>query len=317
MSKKVMIGWQSNDYHVTEQGIAIIKDVIAHHQICPKCNERIDSSDHLLVGKKCLACVLKDNEGLTLVGYQRDDDEGRAIYTFINTAGITFTSTANSSEKPYEDVALSIEEAGFTIPTTYKQFKSDEVIELDRRHWSVFGKLPQSVVLIQYKDTYRGRNGVEAMFIAYKGGQTVEMNKRSTEHKNLLEKARMLAERTKRGNAYHLPHISYSIAQLNEEHLYPIIATLESAVWDAQLAFIETTEPEETEPFASDITVTHNEEPTPLAEIDIAQEQEEPALELPETVIVGDQEATSEPVQIASRRKRKQEQTSDATTSEE
>lgn len=173
MSKTVMLDWSSNRFEVTQEGYDLIKQIIANHQVCPLCNNRIDEAEHLLVAKKCLACILHTSPSLTFVGVQRVDSDGDKIYAFVNEEGITFTSEENSSDRPEEDVAFSIEQAGFTIPTTYKPFKSTDELRLGRSNWKTYGKLSQSVVVLHYFDYYsKGR--LEVDFIAYKDGQTVE-----------------------------------------------------------------------------------------------------------------------------------------------
>ena len=245
MSKTVMLDWSSRRFEVTEEGYNLIREVISRHQICPTCHSLIDQEEHLLVAKKCLACVLREHPSITFAGLQRVDSDGDKIYAFVNQEGIVLTSEENSSEKPEEDVAFSIEQAGFTIPTTYKPFKSTENLRLGRASWKVYGKLSASVVVLHYYDYYsKGR--IEIDYLAYKGGQTIEFNKRTTEHKNMLEKARNLAERTKKGSYYHLN--GQQLTQIEDADLFQIIAMLESAVNNEQLAFLALQEPEQPQP---------------------------------------------------------------------
>jgi hypothetical protein len=233
MSKTVMLDWGSRKFEVTDAGYDLIKQIIREHQMCPGCHNHIDDAEHLLVCKRCLACVLADNPSLTFIGFDRENEDGNRIYLFRNERGITLTSTQNHGDNPQEDVAYSIEQAGFVIPSKYKPFKSDEEIFLSRDSWRVYGKLDQSVVVLHYKEnTNRGR--LEVDFLAYKSSNTIPFNRRTTEHQNILDKARMLAERKK--------------IHTSDASLFTIIAQLESVNYDAQLAFLEQEEPVQEEP---------------------------------------------------------------------
>ena len=62
----------------------------------------------------------------------------------------------------------------------------------------------------------------------------------------MLEKARNLAERTKKGSYYHLN--GQQLTQIEDADLFQIIAMLESAVYNEQLAFLALQEPEQPQP---------------------------------------------------------------------
>jgi hypothetical protein len=234
----VMLEWSSKRFEVTLEGFDLIKQIIAQYQICPRCYKQTDQETHLLVSRFCLECIITTCPSLTFVGVQGEDYEGRKIYSFTNQDGMIFTSKENSSDKPTQDVAYSITQAGFSVPTKYKPFKSTEEVALDSDSWEIYGKVSQSVVVLHYA---KGR--IEADFLAYKKGQTIEFNKRTTEHKNMLEKARVLLERTKK-NGYYQAN-GYSSMDLHDSYLFFVIAQLESAVYDAQLAFLANQEPEQ------------------------------------------------------------------------
>ncbi len=266
-SKTVMLEWSSKKFEVTLEGFDLIKQLIAQHQVCPRCYSQIDQEGHLLVSRYCLSCIIMANPELTFEGLHAVDDEGRKIYSFTNPEGMTFTSRQNVNDKPTQDVAYSIEQAGFTVPTKYIQFKSNEAFDLERDGWTVYGKLSQSVVVLHYFGQFlKGR--IEADFLAYKHGNTIEFNKRTTEHKNMLEKARVLAERTKKNGSYWLN--GKQLSYLDESDYFFVVAQLESAVYDAQLAFLASLEPmgEQQELFSPEAEQTPEQEELLLSQPD-------------------------------------------------
>lgn len=253
MSKTIFLEYTSKRFEVTQEGYQKIREIIEQYQICTGCGNVRDNGEHLFVGKKCLSCVLNAHPSLTFVGFVRFNNDGYAVYAFTNAEGITLLSVENDSSSPQEDIAGSIEDRGFTIPTTYKPFKSTEEVPLYRSSWSFYGSLEQSVIVLHYKDSYHAKKGLYIDFIAYKGGETIELNRRTTAHKNLLEKARNLAERTKKNGLYHLNGETYR--ELDDTHLYPIISRLESADYNEQLAFLKAQQPEEPQLTLLDVTM--------------------------------------------------------------
>jgi hypothetical protein len=299
MPKIVMLDWSSRRFEVTEEGYEQIKALNRVTQVGPTCRERIDEEEHLLVGKNCKACVLSSNPSLTFVGLHHTDNDGDKHYSFLNAQGITLTSEENSSEKPEQDIALSIEQAGFSVPVSYKPLKSTEEVQLFRSGWQFAGKLDQSVVILRHVDYYSKRNEVD--FIAYKFGDTMEFNKRTTAHKNILETALNLATRAKK--------------RTDEVSLFEIMAMIESSNYEAQLVFLAMQEPEQPE-LLPETTQEQPEEILPVEEIvtDFPSNHEITSLQELEITQESTPEASDEPVQLTSRRKRKQETTSDDST---
>lgn len=269
LSNKVMLGWSSIEFYVSDEGLERIKTVIAENQICPKCKNRIDDL-RLLVGKRCIECVVMET-GLTLIGLKEVNKDGYRVYEFTDDKGISFTSTENRSDTPQEDTALSIEKAGFTVPASYKPFKATEQVDLDRSYWKIYGKLTNSVVILHYRDYY---GKVTADFVAYKHGNTIEFNRRTTEHKTMLEKARSLAMRTKRDRNYYIDGEATEV--LYDNHLLTIISQLESVMYDAQLELFGPTDQAQEE---TPVAIPPEKKPRKRGNLELVAPAEEPAPE--------------------------------------
>lgn len=240
--QKVRLGWDSTEFYVTPEGLDQIKMLVKQSQICPKCGNRTNIPEHMLVAKKCLTCIMSENETLKFDTFKEFDSRGRAVYTFVDSAGLSYTTTENYSDKPTQDTALSIETAGFKVPVSYKPFKATESVDLSRSNWTIYGKLYEnSVVVLHYHDYY---GKVDADFLAYKGSETVTFNRRSTEHKNMLEKARTMAQRTWKNKRFHID--GKEVEVIEDQHLLFIISTLESVMYDAQIQLFGTQSEEET-----------------------------------------------------------------------
>ncbi len=234
--KSVMLDYSSKEFYVTQDGYDAIKAVIQQHQLCGKCRQPItQEGDHLLVGKNLgLSCLLQQQPQLTFLGPVATNSDGDITYGYTDAENVVYTSQANHSDEARKDVFSSIQRAGFTVPELYVPFKGDKdnPVHLGRSNWTVYGKLHQSVVVLSYKDTYPT---IHIVFLSYKGGQVVELNKRNLAFKQLFARASAIVESTKRGSSYYIN--GYEQARYGDETLYPIIAQLEAAVWDVQRQF--------------------------------------------------------------------------------
>lgn len=231
--------------HIGEESVDTVLEIIKQHQICQKCRTSVHQAGHDLVGRYCLQCVLDEQPTLTYMGYDHTDTDNRPVYRFRSEDGSIYTSTAGLTEKPSEDVALALREAGFTLPTTFTPFKATHEEALSDHYWKYYGKITNSVLVLEYHDKYT-RGGVYAVFLAYKQGETVEFSKRTTLYKNLMDKATKAAERTKRHGVYNITG-QRNVVRLTDEVLYAVVSMLESAIYDAQAMLFAPPEQEEEE----------------------------------------------------------------------
>lgn len=234
--KSVYLDYSSREFYVSEEGYEAICELIKQHQLCGKCRQPIDEGDHLLVGKNLgLSCLLRKQPELTFIGLVATDTDGDITYAFTDADHVVYTIQANHGDEAKKDIYSSVQRAGFPIPDTYIPFKGDKdkPVQLNRHDWSVYGKLAQSVIVLDYHEYYGDR--IRATFLSYKEGEVVELNKRNSTHKQLFERARLVVESTKKGNYYNLN--GYEFSTITDATIYPIIAQMESAVYDVQRAF--------------------------------------------------------------------------------
>jgi hypothetical protein len=292
--------------HIGEESVDAVLAFIRQHQICQKCRNSVNVYGHDLVGRYCLACVLEEQPTLTYLGYDHTDTDNRAVYRFRSESGSIYTSTAGLTDKPSEDVALALREAGFTLPTTYTPFKSTTEEVLRDHYWSYYGKITNSVLVLVYHDKYT-HGGVYAVFLAYKQAETVEFSKRTTLYKNLMEKATRAAEATKRNGVYNI-NGQRNVVRLLDDVLYAIVSTLESAAYDAQLSLFappldEQTDQEQEETLQeTPETAQESFLDIPVEETATEEQTEQPEVQQPEQ---SEATPTEEPVSLDTQRKKR------------
>lgn len=232
--RTVMLERVSQDFFVTQEGFEQIRALITQYQVCKDCGELMDQADHLLIGKNwCLACVLRKHPQLRFLGPREMDSDGDTLYEFVDESGMVFISRANSSTDVQDDVVGALERLGFPVPRRHKPHKWESEVELKQGDWKYYGKLEQSVIVLRYRES-----DLTLEFLSYKGSTAVELTKR-VPYKQHFERARQIVASSRRPNGKYSIN-SYEQSQISEETLYPIIAQLESAVWDVQRQFMDT-----------------------------------------------------------------------------
>jgi hypothetical protein len=316
-SKTVMMQYAYNDFLVSEEGFETILELVKQFQVCGTCKTQIDKEQHLLVGKNlCLACLLNHQPKLTFLGpVAVDSTDGDITYGYTDEEGIVYSSKANHSTSAEKDLFASITKAGFTVPEFYVPFKGDKnnPIALGRSNWTVYGKLSDSVIILDYSDT---SPTVKATFLSYREGQVIELNKRNLAFKQMFERAKTAIESTKHrkfGSDYYYDADGHEMSRITDTDLYPIIARFESAVWDVQRQFM----PAVTQP---ELIEAQQQELSPAEEENHGQEiigssiepseQSNADPELP-TGAIG-----NEPVHLETRRKRRGTQSEETSNGE-
>lgn len=232
--RTVMLERVSKDFFVTQEGFEQIRSLITQYQVCKDCGELMDQADHLLIGKNwCLDCVLRNHPQLRFLGPRETDSDGDALYEFVDESGMVFISRANSSTDVQDDVVGALERLGFPVPRRHKPHKWESEVELKQGDWKYYGKLEQSVIVLRYRES-----DLTLEFLSYKDSTSVELTKR-VPYKQLFERARQIVESSRRPNGKYYIN-GYEQSQIYEETLFPIIAQLESAVWDVQRQFMST-----------------------------------------------------------------------------
>src|SRR6266487_1494020 len=184
------------------------------------------SKDNPCVGKNiCLEHLLQKQRNLTylnVVGSNAD----RPVYYFVDTKGYVYTTIEDSSDEARQDLLETLSFYGFTPPQTVES--RGKMVDFYSHYATLHGDLRSaSVIVLSYQ---HAQEKVKALFLLYKGGQTIAFQKRG-EHKTLYTKAEELVEATKdANNEYHINGSSHYGRY--ESDVYEVNSQLESALYD-------------------------------------------------------------------------------------
>src|SRR5947209_2490089 len=217
-----------DEYLVDDDAYAQIAAIVKAHKQClyDYRNRHPYSAENPCVGKNiCLEHLLEKQKNLTrldVIG----SNAGRPVYYFVDTKGYVSTSIEDSSDEARQDLLETLSLYGFSPPKTVES--RGKTVDFYSYYATLHGDLRNaSVIMLSYQHS---QEKTKALFLLYKGGQTVAFQKRG-EHKTLYAKAEELVEATKdANNEYHVGGTSHYGRY--ESDIYEVISQLESALYD-------------------------------------------------------------------------------------
>ncbi|GHO98364.1 hypothetical protein KSF_084120 [Reticulibacter mediterranei] len=226
-----------NEYYVTQDDYEnALRPLVMKLRICGTCWQHYDTDANpprpCVSRRICMQCMLAKHEGLRFLEAKSVNDDGEITYAFINEAGEVFTSRENYDGDISKDITYSLKQNGFTAPEQHKPLRADQEVRLHASHFTIYGDLNHSsVVVADYNDSWEK---LHITFLLYKYAGYKELTKRG-EGKILYEKAEAILQRTKRGSYYYIDGRQQS--RIWDSDIYPLIAKMESAVYDLSLEF--------------------------------------------------------------------------------
>ena len=217
-----------NEFYLNDEAYAQIVAIVQANKYCmyDYRNRHPYTKDNPCVGKNiCLEHLLQKQRNLTrldVVGSNAD----RSVYYFVDGQGYVYTSIEDSSDEARKDVLETLSYYGFTPPKTVES--RGKRVDFYSHYATLHGDLrTASVIVMSYQQS---SEKVKGLFLLYKGGQAVELQKRG-DHKTLYTKAEELVEATKdANNEYHIGGTSHYGRY--ESDTYEVISQLESALYD-------------------------------------------------------------------------------------
>lgn len=223
-----------DEYHSRPVSISIeafeqINQIVRENMVCQVCASCYSKRNPMVVRNTCLHCfmqseMVKREKCLSIVGEFGRDSAGDKQYRFVDADGYVFLTDSGSETTRLErDIYQTLLYWGFKLPETVTRNGQEK--NLNDRAWSIYGNFRElPVIVIKYKEYYGDHT--EALFFVYKDRLAVEVNKRLKAVSQVFKQARMQLEATKdRLGQYHYgdDHVTF---QLEESHLYPVVAEL-------------------------------------------------------------------------------------------
>jgi len=217
-----------NEFYLNDEAYAQVVAIVQANKSCmfDYRDRHPFTAENPCVGKNiCLEHVLQKQRALTylnVVGSNAD----RPMYYFVDTQGYVYTSIEDSSDEARKNVLETLSYYGFTPPKTVES--RGKTVDFYSHYATLHGDIHSaSVIVLSYQHSQKK---VKALFLLYKGGQAVALQKRG-DHKSLYTKAEELVEATKdANNEYHIG--GYSHYGRYESDTYEVISQLESALYD-------------------------------------------------------------------------------------
>jgi hypothetical protein len=222
-----------NEFYLNDEAYAQIVAIVRANKCCmyDSRNRHPYKKDNPCVGRNiCVEHLLQKQRNLTrldVVGTNAD----RSMYYFVDTQGYVYTSIEDSSDEARKDVLETLSFYGFTPPKTVES--RGKMVDFYSHYATLHGDLRNaSVIVMSYQHL---QEKVKALFLLYKGGQAVALQKRG-DHKSLYTKAEELVEATKDAtNKYYISGASHYGRY--ESDIYEVISQLESAMYDVTRKF--------------------------------------------------------------------------------
>ncbi len=191
--KSVYLDYRGREWTITDEGFEKITQIIRESWICETCKLGYTDEHPQVAQNCCLACFLvrESRHGITFL------DESGGNYRFIDPRGEIRLTDINSTESRVS-VTETIRYHSFPVP---QSIQVDGVAKiLSEWHWHIYGNVERSCIILQYGSS---SNGEAFLFLAYKNGSYVELNKRKRAHRELLQRARNQIEASRDKEGYY------------------------------------------------------------------------------------------------------------------
>lgn len=232
--KEIYLEYRSRPYIVTPQAYEQVKAIIQASLICKFCLRAYSEANPQVAENVCLGCFLLHRDvpprDLTFVGEATSEyaiRSGYKTYKFLDSQGYVYLihSTNPITDPLNRDIAATLRHYGYTPPEKYT-LKGGTEVDLETGSWRTmygdFKTIP--VLLVTYKEYYG--NHLEAEFMLYRDGTSVEFTKRKNPMRQWYNEAKAEIEATYKPNQGYIvstgldgeDRTSY---RLYDSHMYP------------------------------------------------------------------------------------------------
>jgi hypothetical protein len=215
-----------HEYLVDDQTYATIVSLVQQHKHCLSDfrNRHEYTKENPCVGKNmCLEHLLQKQSHLTRIEVEGLTSDNQAIFYFVDTRGMVYTSTEDSSTEARPSLDDTLTYYGFFPPKTITA--RGKSVEFYSSYATLYGDLhTASVIVLSY---HHPSEKVKGLFLLYKNGPSKELTKRNDLYTRAEEV--VLASKDAQG-AYHIGGNAH--AGRFEAKVYEVISLLESAVYD-------------------------------------------------------------------------------------
>jgi hypothetical protein len=193
--KSVYMGSSYYQITVSPEGYRQIWELVQRLKVCEVCNEYYSEENPNVAGNMCLRCLLSDHPGLSFMGRLNpeataEQEENPAFLFLSKKDGHTYTSKAGPGVQATvsEDQALTLKYWRFPIPTQGRW--NGETVELSESGWYIYGDVRTDDLLLIEKGNF--------LFLVQRNGEALQITRRSSKHRFLLDAIRADLEATRR-----------------------------------------------------------------------------------------------------------------------
>jgi hypothetical protein len=197
---------------IADEGYQLIAELVKAYQICADCHRPYTEKNPLVALNCCLSCFKKlswQNAELRFIGQKPGSEQ----WLFLDPDNYVKVSTASHRQiDRYEDDTLAY--WGYPCPATVQD--GEQTIDLKPWRWTIWGKLPDPVIVITCQNKYINPHK-EYAFLTTRKGSYQQLDKRQKATRDMLTQARAAAHTT----------------NMSDHRLYRVLSELKSKEYAA------------------------------------------------------------------------------------
>jgi hypothetical protein len=215
------------EFTISDEAYDRIAAIVEEGRVCSNCEQAFAENNPCVSYNLCLACLLKQQPHLSFAGEVQLNGAGSVTYKFMEESGAILLSDP-SSHSPQRSAYHTLLHWGFKVPERIVQ--NGEEVRLSPYHWTIYGKLDSSVLVII--NTQESRSNKMVVFLTYKNAGYRLVDHKKGEFKALYAQVKTSLEQTKGPDGYY--HVNgHEIYRITDTHVYAAIASKMSAAYDA------------------------------------------------------------------------------------
>lgn len=227
--QSIYLSYRGREWTITDEAFEQIAEIVNTSLVCKTCKQEYSEDNMQVAQNCCLSCFLvqEQRHGITFL------DQINGHFRFIDPRGEIRLTDVDSTESRIV-ITETIRYHGFPVPESI--VVNGETKSLSQWHWQIHGEKTRSCVVLQHGTSYSGAEIF--LFLAYKNGSFVELNKRKRAHRDLLQRARNQIEASKDREGYYRIGDRRSYG-MYESMIYEVAAEIASIEFDVSGKVLE------------------------------------------------------------------------------